>query len=444
MRSLEDIWGAVFSKLAEQFTGIIADTWFSGITPLELKGDTLHLLAPSNFVKDIIEDRYHATIVDAVEQVTGFRTFVEITSDEDESAPLVSPEAAAPPLDEPPHQYTAVEGYTFDNFIVGSSNKLAHAACIAITDTSGDAFNPLFVYGGSGLGKTHLLFAVRNQMRRKKPSCSIVYVKGEDFVNEFVSSIGTATMSKFREKYRLIDVLLIDDIQFLAGKVQTQEEFFHTFNTLYEAKKQIVLTSDRPPKEIMPLEERLRTRFEWGLMADIQPPDYETRLAIINRKAASLNMKISPEVSEFIADRLKKNIRQIEGAVKKLKAMQALEGYDINIDIARETIKDILSDNMPTGILIDRINASVSEFYGLAPEDLLSNKRKADILFARQIAIYLIRENTGISLKKIGDIFGGKDHATVINSVKRVEKELERDAELRNSLAEMMNNVKSD
>ncbi|HWP79415.1 MAG TPA: chromosomal replication initiator protein DnaA [Candidatus Acidoferrum sp.] len=446
MNSLEDIWGAAYARLTSMFTDVIVDTWLSGLTPVELRGDTLVIEAPSNFVKEIVEARYHSMIVECVEGVTGFRTYVSIRSNEDPTAPLLQAQAPAPataPPDEPPGGYMAVEGYTFDNFIVGSSNKLAHAACIAVTDTPGDAFNPLFVYGGSGLGKTHLLFAVRNQMCRKDPNCRVVYVKGEDFVNEFVSSIGTATMSKFREKYRLLDVLLIDDVQFLAGKVQTQEEFFHTFNTLYEAKKQIVLTSDRPPKEIMPLEERLRTRFEWGLMADIQPPDYETRLAIINRKAASLNMVIPPEVSEFIADRLKKNIRQIEGAVKKLKAMHALEGYDINIDLARETIKDVLSDNMPIGVLIERIIAAVAEFYGLAPEDLLSAKRKADVLLARQAAIYLMRENTGISLKKIGEIFGGKDHATVINSVRRIEKELEVDPELKNALSEIMSNVRN-
>jgi len=445
MNSLEDIWGAAYSRLASMFTDVIVDTWLSGLIPIELRGDTLVIEAPSNFVKEIVEARYHSMIVDSVEAVTGFQTYVSIRSAEDPTAPLLQESSAftPPPPDEPPGVYMAVEGYTFDNFIVGSSNKLAHAACIAVTDTPGDAFNPLFVYGGSGLGKTHLLFAVRNQMCRKDPACRVVYVKGEDFVNEFVSSIGTATMSKFREKYRLLDVLLIDDVQFLAGKVQTQEEFFHTFNTLYEAKKQIVLTSDRPPKEIMPLEERLRTRFEWGLMADIQPPDYETRLAIINRKAASLNMNIPPEVSEFIADRLKKNIRQIEGAVKKLKAMHALEGYEINIDLARETIKDVLSDNMPTGVLIERIIAAVSEFYGLASEDLVSAKRKADVLLARQAAIYLMRENTGISLKKIGEIFGGKDHATVINSVRRIEKEIEVDPELKNALSEIMSNVRN-
>ena len=444
MNSLEDIWGAAYTRLTSMFTDVIVDTWLSGLTAIELRGDTLVIEAPSNFVKEIVENRYHSMIVDSVEAVTGFRTYVAIRSAENPMAPLLQiPALPPPPPDEPPGVYTAVEGYTFENFIVGSSNKLAHAACIAVTDTPGDAFNPLFVYGGSGLGKTHLLFAVRNQMCRKEPGCRVVYVKGEDFVNEFVSSIGAATMNKFREKYRLLDVLLIDDVQFLAGKVQTQEEFFHTFNTLYEAKKQIVLTSDRPPKEIMPLEDRLRTRFEWGLMADIQPPDYETRLAIINRKAASLNMVIPPEVSEFIADRLKKNIRQIEGAVKKLKAMHALEGYDINIDLARETIKDVLSDNMPTGVLIERIIAAVADFYGLLAEDLLSAKRKADVLLARQVAIYLMRENTGISLKKIGDIFGGKDHATIINSVRRIEKEIEVDPELKNALSEIMSNVRN-
>ncbi len=442
MKSVHEIWEVIYARLRNLYTEVIIDTWIDNLRPFEFKGDTLVLECDTDFVKQVVESRYHDDFVREAEIVMGFPVYVAIKSNEDPNAPLSkTPISPPPPPDEPPGQYSAIEGYTFPNFIVGSSNKLAHAACIAVTDTPGDAFNPLFIYGGSGLGKTHLLFAVRNQMKRKYPGCNIGYIKGEDFINELVGSIRSGTMAAFREKYRLLDCLLIDDVQFLAGKEQTQEEFFHTFNSLYEAKKQIVLTSDKPPKEIMPLEERLRSRFEWGLMADIQPPDYETRLAIINRKAQSLDLIIPSEVANFVAERLKKNIRQIEGAVKKLKAMNMLEDIAITTDAAHEVIKDILSSNIPTSVIIENINSSVSEYYGVTSQDLYSNKRNGDVLKARQVAMYLIREHTGMPYKKIGQLFGGKDHTTIMNAIKKIEKDLNTDNELKNIITEIGNSM---
>ena len=273
----------------------------------------------------------------------------------------------------------------------------------------------------------------------------VLYLKGDEFTNEMVEAIsqGVAARRAFREKYRYLDMLLIDDIQFIGGKESTQEEFFHTFNTLYEGKKQIVLTSDRPPKEIKTLEERLRTRFEWGLIADVQPPDVETRIAILNRKAKNLGVDLSPEVADYIAQRLKKNIRQLEGAVKKLKALVILDHVDINIAAAQNAIRDVLSDNVTVPVLIDRVINEVSSYFGLTVEDLRSKKRTADIAMARQIAMFIIREMADVSLTQIGDVFGGRDHTTVMHSVNKVEDEIEVNPHLKSDVDEIMSNIKA-
>ena len=333
----------------------------------------------------------------------------------------------------------------FENFIVGGSNKLAEAACRAVANHTEDSFNPLFIYGGSGLGKTHLLCAIRNSVRAKNPSMKVLYLKGDEFTNEMVEAIsqGVAARKIFREKYRYLDMLLIDDIQFIGGKESTQEEFFHTFNTLYEGKKQIVLTSDRPPKEIKTLEERLRTRFEWGLIADIQPPDIETRIAILNRKAKDLGVDLSPEVADYIAQRLKKNIRQLEGAIKKLKALLILDHVEINIAAAQNAIRDVLSDNVTVPVLIDRVLSEVSSYFGLTAEDLCSKKRTAEIAMARQIAMYAIREMAAVSLTQIGDVFGGRDHTTVMHSIHKVEDEMKVNPHLKSDVDEIMANIKA-
>ena len=337
------------------------------------------------------------------------------------------------------------DDYTFENFIVGGSNKLAEAACRAVANHTEDSFNPLFIYGGSGLGKTHLLCAIRNSVRAKNPSMKVLYLKGDEFTNEMVEAIsqGVAARKIFREKYRYLDMLLIDDIQFIGGKESTQEEFFHTFNTLYEGKKQIVLTSDRPPKEIKTLEERLRTRFEWGLIADIQPPDIETRIAILNRKAKDLGVDLSPEVADYIAQRLKKNIRQLEGAIKKLKALLILDHVEINIAAAQNAIRDVLSDNVTVPVLIDRVLSEVSSYFGLTAEDLCSKKRTAEIAMARQIAMYAIREMAAVSLTQIGDVFGGRDHTTVMHSIHKVEDEMKVNPHLKSDVDEIMANIKA-
>ena len=311
--------------------------------------------------------------------------------------------------------------YTFDSFIVGNSNKFAHAACVAVAQRPAMDYNPLFIYGPSGLGKTHLMSAVVNEIRRKKKDLRVVYIKGDEFTNQLIESLAKQEMNKFRERYRNCDILLIDDIQFIAGKVSTQEEFFHTFNALYEEHKQIILSSDRPPKDIQTLEERLKTRFEWGLIADIQPPDLELRVAIIKKKAEQISVELSDEVLNFLAENLRSNIRQIEGAVKKLSALSFLKGEKITMETAKSCLSELLGGAEPINVTVDKIFTAVFKKYGVKKEDIIGQKRNKDIANARHISIYLIRAITEMSLPNIGKIFN-RDHSTVLTSYEKIEK----------------------
>ena len=332
--------------------------------------------------------------------------------------------------------------FTFDTFIVGPSNKFAHAACMAVASRPATLYNPLFIYGNSGLGKTHLLYAITNQIRKENEDVNIVYIKGDDFTNELIDDIRKGTTADFRQKYRKADVLLVDDIQFIAGKESTQEEFFHTFNTLYESKKQIVLTSDRPPKDIATLEDRLKTRFEWGLTADIQPPDFETRIAIIKRKAELLDLEVSDQVCEYIANKLKSNIRQLEGAVKKLKAYNLLEDKAPNISTAQAAIRDIINNDQPAPVTIEKIIEEVGRTFGVSPADIRSSKRNAAISNARQIAMYVVREITQLPMASVGAEFGGRDHSTVVYATQQVEKNMTRDPRTKATVEDIIKNIR--
>ena len=305
--------------------------------------------------------------------------------------------------------------YTFENFIVGSSNKFTHAACLAVAHFPAKDYNPLFIHGPSGLGKTHLLYATINRLKQNNPNIKIIYTKGEDFTNQMIACLANKTMEDFRDKYRTCDVLLIDDIQFIAGKVSTQEEFFHTFNALFEDKKQIILTSDRPPRDIKTLEDRLKSRFEWGLIADIEPPDLELRIAIIKNKAEQVNVHIPDDVLTFLGENLRSNIRQIEGAIKKLGALSFLSGKDINMNLAHECISELLGGAEPVNITVDKIFTAVFRKYGISKEDLISPKRNKEIANARHVAIFLIREMTEMSFPNISKVFN-RDHATIMSS----------------------------
>ena len=336
----------------------------------------------------------------------------------------------------PPYNFE----YTFDNFIVGSSNKFAHAACWAVADRPSMDYNPLFIYGPSGLGKTHLLYAITNEIKKKKPDVRIIYIKGEDFTNQLIESLKQSAMPLFRNKYRSCDVLLIDDIQFIAGKVSTQEEFFHTFNALFEDRKQIILTSDRPPRDIKTLEERLKTRFEWGLIADIQPPDLELRIAIFKKKAEQANVKIPDDVLVFLAENLRSNIRQIEGAIKKLRAHSFVSGREITMELAKSCISELLGGAEPTSVTVEKVFSAVYRKYNIKKEDIVGSRRTKEVAAARHIAIYLVRTITEMSLPNIGKIFN-RDHSTVMSSIEAAEKRLRLDPILEIEIKEMIKEI---
>lgn len=427
MQSFQDVWDNVCTYCKDKISDVAFKTWIYCMEPVELKDDTAVFFVRSDFQRKVILDRYSSLLQDGFQQTMGFPVGLKIVTEEDKPEGYCSQYdfvVEQNPEDIEKTLANADYEYTFDTFIVGSSNKFAHAAAMAVANNPAVAYNPLFIYGGSGLGKTHLLHAISYDIKKNQPDMNIVYIKGDDFTNELVEAIRQGSQLQFKNKYRLSDVLLVDDIQFIAGKESTQEEFFHTFNALYESKKQIVLTSDRPPKEIQTLENRLRTRFEWGLLADVQPPDFETRLAIIRRKAELLGIQIPDEVSQFIANRLKNNIRQLEGAVKKMKAYNLLAGDPPSIAIAQNAIRDILNDNQPIPVTVDRIIGEVSRTFGVTGEAIRGKIRSGNISSARQVAMYIVRDITQMSTTSIGEEFGGRDHSTVVYAIQKVEEDM--------------------
>lgn len=415
--------------------------WFSDLKIMSLDDKEAVFCTPTALRRNILSTKYLDVLKESLEEVIGFRVNISFFCSEEEQKRLDAEQAKIELIlseeqrrenedrenkiksileDTGSEKKTVLDEYTFDSFIEGASNKFAKAACFAVANTPASDFNPLFIHGNSGLGKTHLLCAVINYMREKHPRLKIVYKKCEDFMNELIAAISTYTTQEFKEKYRGADVLLIDDIQFIAGKESTQEEFFHTFSCLYESNKQIILTSDRPPHEIKPLEDRLRTRFEGGLIADIQPPSRELRAAIIKKKSDAMGLTLSNEMVEYIAERLHENIRQIEGVIKKLSAMQGMTGIEITKASVDEVISVIDPGNIPVDILINKIISTVSSYYGVTVDEIKSNKRTDAVANARHIAIYIIRRLTDKSYKEIGAIFG-RDHSTVMSSCDRVE-----------------------
>ena len=406
MDSFEQAWELICEYCKSQITGVAYKTWFSSLKPvsLDFENGVATIQAPNEFHKQTLLRGYAEVLNRAFESVFGAPLQLVLSV----------PQAAAPAQKEAPAPDDDSYELTFGTFVVGPSNRFAHAACQAVAAKPALLYNPLFIYGNSGLGKTHLLSAVWKEFLRNFPERSVVYVKSEDFTNEVIDAIARGTTAALRAKYRSADLLLMDDVQFIAGKNSTQEEFFHTFNTLYEAKKQIILTSDRPPKDIATLEDRLKTRFEWGLTADVQPPDYETRIAIITRKAESMDFTIPEAVCEYIANKLKSNVRQLEGAVKKLRAFHLLENKPINIATAQSAISDIINNSQPTPVTVDKIIEEVARTYLVTPEDIRSQKRNATISTARQVSIYIVREITQMPMVEIGQTFGGRDHSTIV------------------------------
>lgn len=432
MDSFVEIWELVREELKCCVTEVAYNVWLSPLEFVDFKNDKVYL-SISDFKRKIIMDKFAMVVSLAFENVLGFPVEIEYVVPNELIKENVSENGQ--------EQNTNEYDYTFDNFITGPSNKFAHAAAINVAANPGKAYNPLFIYGHSGLGKTHLLMAIMNEIKKNNPNVDIIYTSGELFTNELIHYIGSHNTYAFHEKYRNCDVLLVDDIQFIAKTETTQEEFFHTFNALTSNGSQIVLTSDRPPKEMMTLEERLRTRFEMGLIADVQPPTLETRMAIVKKKSDDLNLELSDEVIKFIADNIKKNIRQLEGTVKKIKAYQDVEGSKPTVAIAKKAISDIINDNQPLPVTVDNIITEVSRTFDVTAADIRSDKRNSNISLARQVAIYIVDQVTGLSLKSIGNEFGNKHHSTIIYALKEIKNKLEKDIALKATVDDIIKNI---
>ncbi len=436
MESFNEAWELICDFCKSRITDVAYKTWISRIEPIKLDFDngTAILMVPNEFHRQLLNRSYMNLLNSAFSEIFGAGFDICLTVPDEVNT-----------NNKKNDQNLAIDSeyeFTFDTYIVGSSNKFAHAAALAVAANPAGAYNPLFIYGNSGLGKTHLLYAICNDIKKNRPDMTTLYIKGDDFTNELIDSIRKNTTSEFHQKYRRTDILLVDDIQFIAGKDSTQEEFFHTFNSLYEAKKQIVLTSDRPPKEIQTLEDRLRTRFEWGLIADIQPPDFETRIAIVKRKAESLDIKIPNEVCEYIAKKLKTNIRQLEGAVKKMKAHHLLGGEPMGIHTAQIAISDILNNDQPPPMTVEKIIEEVARTFGVTAADIRSSKRSSTISNARQISMYVVREITQLPLAAIGEEYGGRDHSTIVYALQQVEKNINKDSKLKAMVEDIIKNIR--
>lgn len=432
--NMVQLWEQTLILLQDELSPPSLDTWLKSAVPQSFDNKVLVLSVPNVFAKNWIENRYASIILNKLKFLLGYPVTIQFkVSDSDWSPPR---------SDELPHTSLNPK-YTFENFVVGNSNRFAHAASMAVSEAPAKAYNPLFIYGGVGLGKTHLMHAIGNHILEQKPSMKVVYVSSETFTNGLINAIRDDTTAEFRNRYRTADVLLIDDIQFLAGKERTQEEFFHTFNTLHEASKQVVISSDRPPKEIPTLEDRLRSRFEWGLITDIQTPDLETRTAILRKKAQLEGLDIPDEVTQYIANQIHSNIRELEGALNRIIAYTTLHGNQITLDFTIQILKDILPPVSKKPITINLIQETVADFFGLKVEDLKAKKRTREVAFPRQIAMYLTREITDLSLPKIGEGFGGRDHTTVLHACEKISSDLKNDETLKSILNELSNRLYS-
>ena len=455
---LNAIWLDVKETLCESMARKTVDLWFGDFKVADYKDDVIIFSTESEFKYKKAKERHLQTLANAFESYFGHSQKVDvifigrpaaetisrqfnIRIDNYENGELIKPE-------EPKKEVVATEvigrsinfQYNFDNFIVSTSNNFAHAACEAVARNPADKYNPLFIYGPSGLGKTHLMCAIVNEIKRKDPSKKVVFIKGEDFTNEMIESLSNQTMNEFHDKYRKCDILLIDDIQFIGGKTATQEEFFHTFNTLHENNSQIVLSSDRPPKDIATLEDRLKKRFELGLIADIKPPDLELRIAIIKKKAEQAEILLSDEVSTFLAENLRSNIRQIEGTIKKLSAIVFLEGKEITMEIAAACLQEITGGVIPTQVIIDKIFTFVEKKFGVDKKTILGKSRAGEVALARHLTIYLIRELTDMSYPNIGKIFD-KNHSTMISSCTTIEKKMAGDMNFYITVSELKKDI---
>ena len=447
--SLSDIYNLVVENYVREYktSASARELWLDSIEPIEMKGNVVVLATESEFKRNTLSQIYLDKLEEQFSIVLGNPVKIELIIKSDMETTetkfnnIKNSEELTNQIDNMVHDNKVT--YTFDNFIVGPSNNLAFAAAKAVSQKQNEKYNPLFIYGDSGLGKTHLLSAIQNEMTKKYPGINIIYISAETFTNEFLHSITANNVEMFDEKYRKADALLIDDIQFIAGKEQTEEKFFHIFNELYKQNKAIVLTSDRPAKEIKSISDRLKTRFSSGLAADVRAPEYETRLAIIQRKAEILNFKIPEDVVDFIATKLKSNIRQIEGVVTKMNALYMVSQIKPTIVVAQNVIKDIVSDHQPIPITVDKIISEAAKIYNVDPDEIRSPKRNSPVSSARKVAIYVIQEITGLPYETIGQEFSGRDHSTVVYAIKNVKETMEKDSNFKSVIEDLIKNIKA-
>ncbi len=440
---LYDLWEKTLNIIKGELTEVSFNTWIKSAVPLSITEDTIKLGVPNDFTKEILDTRYKDLLINAVKLISTKRYTIDFSIISEETATVEKAKDETKKNVQVSDEMSATLNpkYTFNSFVIGNSNRFAHAASLAVAESPAKAYNPLFIYGGVGLGKTHLMHAIGHYILQTNSKAKVVYVSSEKFTNELINSIKDDKNVDFRNKYRNVDVLLIDDVQFIAGKERTQEEFFHTFNDLHEANKQIILSSDRPPKEIPTLEDRLRSRFEWGLIADIQPPDFETRIAILKKKADVEKLNIPNEVMVYIASQIKSNIRELEGALIRIVAYSSLTNKEVSVDLASEALKDIISNKQSKHITIDLIQDSVASYYNMKIDDFKSQRRTRNVAFPRQIAMYLSRKLTDMSLPKIGEEFGGRDHTTVIHAYEKISEALQNDESLQRTINDLTKKI---
>lgn len=437
MHLIQEKWTDILNmiKTEHQLSDVSFNTWLKSLTVHKVEGDTVTIIVPTGQIGiNYIANKYLLPLKVAISETAGEDYEIALILPDDVPPDTVDNPVSSAAVNESTEKANLNPKYTFDTFVVGSNNKLAHAASVAVAESPGEVYNPLFIYGGVGLGKTHLMHSIAHFVLQKRPQSKVLYVTSEYFTNELIESIrngNNSTMSKFREKYRNIDVLLIDDIQFIIGKESTQEEFFHTFNALHGAKKQIIISSDKPPKDMEILEDRLRSRFEWGLIVDISSPDFETRMAILRKKEELDGYQIDDQVIEYIAQNVKSNIRELEGSLNKIMAYANLENREINLALAEKVLKDIISPNQKRTVTPELIINIVAEHFDLTPSDLTGNKRSSKIAFPRQIVMYLCRQMTETTLKIIGDSLGGRDHTTIMSGINKIEREVEENDDTR-------------
>ena len=438
---LKQIWEEALKIIKEETSPVSYETWIEPVIPCGIDGNQIILQVENNFFKEMLEKRYLTFIRNAIKFVTKNEYDIVLLTEEEQKTGLQKIDLSSEKKKSLADRNLNPK-YVFDSFVVGNSNRMAHAASLAVAEQPAHAYNPLYLYGNSGLGKTHLMHSIGHFVLDKTPDAKVLYVTSETFTNELINSIQNNKMEEFRNKYRKIDLLMIDDIQFIAKKESTQEEFFHTFNALYENSKQIVISSDRPPKELKPLEERLISRFEWGLTVDVQSPDYETRIAILRKKAERDHITVPDDVMAYIAKNIASNIRELEGALTRIVAFAKLTNQDISIALAENSLKDIFSENAATPLTPDLIQQVVAEHYGIRVEDIQGSKKPKNIAFPRQVSMYLCRKLLDISLPKIGESFGGRDHTTVIHAITKIEKQLETDTALQKTILQLEKEIK--